>query len=203
MPQKYHTIYQNCEGSYTEKGSRFLAFGYPLTNESQIRNLKESLRKQHHKAVHVVYASRTGFAGEKERSSDDGEPSGSAGKPVLHVLKKYDITFYALFVVRYFGGKKLGVPGLIHAYTTACNNAIVCTNIETIYIIDFYKITCTAAILPAVMHTMNQCGVRIQDMEIAGEICTFICSFEKRHAETVIPKIKLHWQVTMEFIKSQ
>ncbi|MBC8045477.1 MAG: YigZ family protein [Fimbriimonadaceae bacterium] len=202
LPYKYNTVKKFSEGIYTEKGSKFLAFGFHLQNDEKIKSIKEQLRKEHHKAVHVAYAYRLGYTGETEKVSDDGEPAGSAGKPILNVLKKHDLTYCAIFVVRYYGGKKLGIPGLIHAYAAAVNNVLEKSTMEIIAIKEFYKIMCNTAQLNTIVHVINQYGAQIETMNIEDETSNFIISFEREYAETVLSKLKTLWNTQLEYIES-
>ncbi|MDR2563758.1 MAG: IMPACT family protein [Prevotellaceae bacterium] len=124
MSDTYYTISAPSEGVYKEKGSRFLAFAYPLGDESEVRQLLTALKKKYYDARHHCFAYRLGASGEIWRASDDGEPSGTGGKPILGQLTSKNLTCVAIFVVRYFGGIKLGVSGLINAYRTAAADAI-------------------------------------------------------------------------------
>lgn len=120
----YRTIEQPSEGIYKEKGSKFLAFAYPVTTENEVKELLKELRKKYYDARHHVYAFRLGADLKTFRCSDDGEPSNSSGPPVLGQIQSHELTNILIVVVRFFGGTKLGVPGLIHAYRTAAANAI-------------------------------------------------------------------------------
>jgi uncharacterized YigZ family protein len=120
----YRTIEQPSEGIYKEKGSKFLAFAYPVTTENEVKELIKELRKKYYDARHHVYAFRLGADLKTFRCSDDGEPSNSSGPPVLGQIQSHELTNILIVVVRFFGGTKLGIPGLIHAYRTAAANAI-------------------------------------------------------------------------------
>lgn len=115
----YLTITQLSIEEYKDKGSRFMAYAYPIQNKEEVKNILLNLKKEHSKAVHFCYAYRIGIDGNSFRVSDDGEPSGSAGKPILNQIDSKQLTNILVVVVRYFGGTLLGVPGLINAYKTA------------------------------------------------------------------------------------
>lgn len=117
--QFYYTIQQSSEAVFTDKGSKFIAYAYPLQNTNAVKLLLQNLKKQHPKAVHYCYAYRLGSDGLQFKQSDDGEPSGTAGKPILNQIISKELTNILVVVVRYFGGTLLGVPGLINAYKTA------------------------------------------------------------------------------------
>ncbi len=119
MAYTYKTIAANTEGQYKEKGSRFLAFGFPVKTDIEIKNILENLRKVHHSAKHVCYAYRLGYENYISRMNDDGEPSGTAGKPIFNQIVAHDLTYILIAVVRYFGGQLLGTAGLMNAYREA------------------------------------------------------------------------------------
>ena len=112
----YLTLAEPAEALYKEKGSKFLAYAYPVSSEEQIRECLDALRKRYYDATHHCYAWRLGADGQNYRVNDDGEPSSTAGRPILGQLLSYGVTDVLVVVVRYFGGTKLGVSGLIAAY---------------------------------------------------------------------------------------
>jgi uncharacterized YigZ family protein len=120
----YLTLNKVTEGLYKEKGSKFIAFAYPVYSEDDIKEALAEVRKSHHSARHHCYAWRLGHEKEHYRANDDGEPSNSAGKPILGQVQSFDLTNVLIVVVRYFGGIKLGVGGLITAYREAAKDAI-------------------------------------------------------------------------------
>lgn len=120
----YKTIATPTEGIYKEKGSKFLAYAYPVRSEEEVKEYVQALKKEYFNARHHCYAYRIGGHGENFRANDDGEPSGTAGKPILGQLLSNKLTNVLVVVVRYFGGIKLGTSGLIVAYRTATADAI-------------------------------------------------------------------------------
>lgn len=123
-PDTYRTIKQPSEGVFRDRGSKFLAFAYPVKSEEEIGSILGDLRKRYHDARHHCFAYRLGSAGQAFRVNDDGEPSGSAGKPILGQIRSHDLSNVLIVVVRYFGGTKLGVGGLIQAYRSAAAEAL-------------------------------------------------------------------------------
>lgn len=121
---KFLTIASPSQGSYKEKGSKFMAFAFPVTTEDEVKEHIKELKKQYYDARHHVYAFRLGADMKTFRCSDDGEPSNSSGPPVLGQIKSNELTNILVVVVRYFGGTKLGVPGLVNAYKSATADAI-------------------------------------------------------------------------------
>lgn len=120
----YKTIEEQGEGIYTEKRSKFLAFAIPVTTIEQVKERVDAYQKKYYDARHVCYAYRLGERGEQERSNDNGEPSGTAGKPILGQIHSKELTNVLVIVVRYFGGVKLGTSGLIVAYRLAAAEAL-------------------------------------------------------------------------------
>ena len=120
----FRTLAAPATGEFRDRGSKFLAFAFPIRNEADVRTYLDALRVQHPKAVHHCYAYRLGLDRNNYRANDDGEPGGSAGRPILNVLYSRDLTNVLVVVVRYFGGTLLGVPGLINAYKTATMAAL-------------------------------------------------------------------------------
>jgi uncharacterized YigZ family protein len=112
------------EGLYKEKGSKFLAFAFPVSDEIQIRGIIAALKKEHHSARHHCYAWRIGYDQKLFRSSDDGEPSGTAGRPIFGQILQRGLTDILIVVVRYFGGLLLGTSGLTNAYKKAASNVL-------------------------------------------------------------------------------
>ncbi len=138
--EKYKTISRTSEGYYKEKGSKFFAFAYPVSSEEEIKEIQQKLRKDYYDARHHVFAWRLGADKKRYRASDDGEPSNSSGPPILGQIQSFDLTNILIVVIRYFGGTKLGVSGLINAYRTAAKEAIANNNIEEKTVMSYYRI---------------------------------------------------------------
>lgn len=130
----YHTLSSTGEALYTEKRSRFYAFAMHVANENEVKIYVAEFRKKYYDARHVCYAYVLGKDGEQTRVTDDGEPSGSAGKPILGQLRSSNLTYTLIVVVRYFGGIKLGTGGLSVAYKTAAAAALAAATIEEQFI---------------------------------------------------------------------
>ena len=124
MNDLYKTLAAPSEGIYKEKGSRFLAFAYPINSVDEAMQIVAELKKKYHDARHHCYAYRLGLNGDDFRANDDGEPSGTAGRPILGQLLSFEVTNVLVVVVRYFGGIKLGTSGLIVAYKSATSDAL-------------------------------------------------------------------------------
>ncbi|REE01033.1 IMPACT family protein [Marinoscillum furvescens] len=130
---EFFTIEAPSEGLFKEKGSKFLAYAYPVESEADVKNRLEELRKQYYDARHHCYAYIIGLKKQAYRANDDGEPNHSAGDPILGQIRSMNLTNCLVVVVRYFGGTKLGVGGLIAAYKTAAEEALKQAKIRTIY----------------------------------------------------------------------
>ncbi|HNQ68077.1 MAG TPA: YigZ family protein [Bacteroidales bacterium] len=124
MNDKYKTIEDCSEGFFSDKGSKFLAFAYPVKKEGEIKQIINDVKKKYHDARHHVYAYIIGYNQESFRANDDGEPTNSSGMPLLGQIRSFGLTNVLIIVVRYFGGTKLGIPGLINAYKSAAKDAI-------------------------------------------------------------------------------
>lgn len=138
----YRTIEKPAEGLFRDRGSKFLAFAYPITAETEIKAIVAKLKSEHPKANHHCWAMRLGIDRSVFRVNDDGEPSGTAGRPILNMLLSRDLTNIVVVVVRYFGGTLLGVPGLINAYKSATVDAldkaaIAEKTVNDIYLVEF------------------------------------------------------------------
>lgn len=139
MTDSYTTIEKASEGLFKDKGSKFLAYAYPVESEDEIKEHIQILKKEHHSARHHCFAWILGAEGDRFRANDDGEPSSTAGRPILNQIRRLELTNVLIVVVRYFGGTLLGVSGLIKAYGEAAANALQNARIVTkIVEIPFY-----------------------------------------------------------------
>ncbi|MDP4183933.1 MAG: YigZ family protein [Bacteroidota bacterium] len=140
MSDTYRTIRAASEGLFKDKGSRFIAYAFPVYTEEEIREHVNRLKKEHHAARHHCYAWRLGAENQTFRANDDGEPSGTAGKPILGQIQSFDLTNILVVVVRYFGGTLLGVSGLINAYRSATIEVINNSEIISCIVEDVIKV---------------------------------------------------------------
>jgi uncharacterized YigZ family protein len=157
----YNTIEQEGTAEFKDRGSKFLAYAFPFSDITLLKDIIKKLKKEHTKAVHFCFAYRIGIEGNVFRSSDDGEPSGSAGKPILGQLDSKEITNCLIVVVRYFGGSLLGVPGLINAYKSAASMALQVVPLVQKPILHLYNIQFNYTQMNDVMMIMNQFGCEI------------------------------------------
>jgi uncharacterized YigZ family protein len=163
MFDEYKTIAEKSEGIFREKGSKFLAFAFPVETEDEISAIRVELRKKYFDARHHVYAFQLGVENPAYRASDDGEPSNSSGPPVLGQIRSYGLTNILIVVVRYFGGTKLGVPGLINAYKSAAKNALDNAKIVEKKVVMAVKIGFSYQSLNEVMKILKTDGVKIKN----------------------------------------
>jgi uncharacterized YigZ family protein len=179
---KYLSIAKISEGFYKEKGSKFYAFAVPCKTEDEVKSFIQTKRKEHHQAVHVCSAFRLGSDKKLYRSSDDGEPSNSAGPPILGQIQSFDVSNVLIAVVRYYGGTNLGVGGLITAYRTAAKEALENAEIieceeEVVWDLQF-----SYADLPQVMKSLKAypCTILTQELSEIGQISVSIPMSQER-----------------------
>lgn len=162
MTDQYRTITNQIgEGFYSEKRSKFLAFAHHVTNENEVKELLQAYKKKYYDARHCCYAYMLGADRSVFRANDDGEPSSTAGKPILGQINAHELTDILIVVVRYFGGTKLGTSGLIVAYRTAAAAAIENAQIETRYVEDIIDYSFTYPLLNEVMRVVKELEPRI------------------------------------------
>jgi len=188
-PTFYNTIEKPSVAEFKEKGSRFIAYAYPIDTVDDFKKLLQNLKKEHPKAVHHCFAYRIGTDGNNFRVSDAGEPSGTAGKPILGQIDSKVITNTAVFVVRYFGGSLLGVPGLINAYKTTATLALQVVPIIQKQIEIKYSIHFDYTQMNEVMMVMKQCNCTIitQEMQL---FCNITAGISKSRLEEVLYRLK-------------
>lgn len=155
----YRTIVRSSEAQHRVLGSRHLAFVYPVHTEEEIKAIVEQLWKEHHNATHICYAWRLGWDKSKFRMNDDGEPSGTAGRPIFGQIQSFDLTNVLAVVIRYFGGTKLGTGGLIDAYKTATKLAIEASEIAEKEVMDRFIIQFGHEQMPGVMKLLKEMGM--------------------------------------------
>lgn len=169
---RYFTLKGNSEGFYKEKGSKFLAFAYVVSDEDEVKQKLAELKKTYYDARHYCYAYVLGTKSEKYRANDDGEPGHSAGDPILGQIRSNKLTNTLIVVVRYFGGTKLGIGGLINAYKTAAADAILNNSIQEKLIFSEVVIQFEYDHLNQVMKLVKDYNLEIitQKMEISCEM---------------------------------
>lgn len=185
MKDTYSTIaFPSPEILYKEKNSKFFGYTFPVTNENEIKEHLDVLRKQHHGAVHFCYAFQLGTETLYFRANDDGEPSNSAGMPIYGQIQSFGVTNVLVVVVRFFGGVKLGVGGLISAYRTAAQMALAEAEIIEKTIDISFEITFDYKNMNKVMRVIKEKNLEIVSQEM-NESCKIILSTRKKNAETI------------------
>ncbi|MFK5878637.1 MAG: YigZ family protein [Flavobacteriaceae bacterium] len=184
-PDTYKTIKKSFEGEpYKEKGSKFYGYAFPVTNENQVKEFIDELKSQHHKARHWCYAWRLGTETTRFRANDDGEPSNSAGQPILGQLVSFDVTNILVVVVRYFGGTKLGVGGLITAYKSSAKFVLQEAKIVEKTIDIQFKLTFEYEFLDKVMRVIKEKNLRVNN-QVMEMNCVFEISVRKKDAVAI------------------
>lgn len=175
----YQTITEASEGVFRDKGSKFIAYAYPIKSETEVKEITAKLRAEHNKARHFCWAIRLTPDRNVHKFNDDGEPSGTAGRPILNALLSADVTNILVVVVRYFGGTLLGVPGLINAYKTATVDALNTAEIITKTVNDVYELEFDYLMMNDVMRV-----VKDEQLNILSQNFDTYCklSFEVRKA---------------------
>jgi uncharacterized YigZ family protein len=164
----YNTIEQTGHAAYTDRGSKFTAYVFPLADVNDFKEKLAAIKKEHPKATHHCFAYRLGLNGDNYRVSDDGEPSGSAGRPILGQIDSKQLTNILIVVVRYFGGTLLGVPGLINAYKSAAALALQVTPMVQKTVLENYHLQFDYTQMNDVMRIVKQfdCKVMKQEMQL-------------------------------------
>jgi len=179
MTDEYRTIKQTSEGYYTEKRSKFLAFAHPVSTVDEIKDLLAAYRKKYYDARHVCYAYMLGAGREDFRANDDGEPSSTAGKPILGQINSNELTDILIVVVRYYGGVNLGTSGLIVAYREAAADAIAHATIETRQVEERIEHTFAYPQMNDVMRIVKDMQPRILSQTYEGASCRLVLSIRK------------------------
>jgi uncharacterized YigZ family protein len=189
MMESYFTIDRTATAEYKDRGSKFLAYAFPVKSTDEIKERLQEVKKEHPKATHHCLAYRLGTDGTQFRASDDGEPSGTAGKPILGQIDSKQLTDVLVIVVRYFGGTLLGAPGLINAYKTATALVLqlipaVQKNVEVKYTLSF-----DYTILNEVMMVVkqNNCSVLSQELQL---FCAMQIGVPKANQELCLLRLK-------------
>ncbi len=195
MTDSYITISTPGEAVYKEKGSKFLSFAFHIDDEDEADAIRKDFKKKYYDATHVVYAFRIGPEGEQFRAADDGEPSGSSGLPVLNTIKSKNITNVIVLVVRYFGGTKLGIPGLIDAYSQAAAMALDAAETEERLVTDTINVTVPYSQMNYVMRIVKDQDLQIAEM--GGSVdCEMKILVRKNLKENILELLNKNGKIT-------
>lgn len=189
MKDTYKTIVAASQGLYKEKGSKFIAFAYPVVTEDQIKEHIAVLKEEYFDARHHCYAYSLGADKARFRMNDDGEPSSTAGKPIYGQILSNDLTDILVVVIRYFGGTKLGVPGLINAYKSATADAIANAEIVEKTVNAIFTIQFDYIVMNSVMKIVKECAPEVLDRKFEN-ICTMVLSIRESEAEELLSRLE-------------
>ncbi|MBI5010960.1 MAG: YigZ family protein, partial [Bacteroidia bacterium] len=184
----YKTIKKPSRGIFRDKGSKFIAFAFPVNDQESVKGIVDNLRKEYHDARHHCYAYMIGYQRTVWRINDDGEPSGTAGKPILGQINSNVLTNILIVVIRYFGGTLLGVPGLINAYKTAASEAIQNSEIIECTVKDYYEVSFPFESMNDVMKILKDEGSGQSGQTFDLE-CSIIVNFRISNGERILARL--------------
>jgi uncharacterized YigZ family protein len=184
----YNTIEKPSMAEFKDRGSRFIAYAYPVLSADDFKKRWKALKEEHPKAVHHCFAYRIGTDGNNFRAGDDGEPAGSAGKPILNQIDSKGLTNVAVVVVRYFGGTLLGVPGLINAYKTATSLALQLTPITEKPVLLSYELQFDYTQMNEIMMVVKRFGCVIETNEVQL-FCRMVIGIPKDSLDLCLAKL--------------
>jgi uncharacterized YigZ family protein len=198
----YRTINSQSTGLYKEKGSKFIAIASPVKDDIEVKSVLERLRKEYYDARHHCYAYVLGFDKSSWRANDDGEPSGTAGRPIHGQIQSYDLTNVLIVVVRYFGGIKLGVSGLINAYKTAAADALSQADIQERTVNEIYELRFNYEAMNDIMKIVKDDGLLLLNTQFDLE-CNLTYKIRKKDADKVNEKFRKSYGSKVIYLKSE
>ncbi|MGM1430623.1 IMPACT family protein [Sphingobacterium lactis] len=197
----YRTIDEPSEGIFRDKGSKFIAYAYPFKDENSIKDIIAELKSLHPKARHHCWAYRLTPDRTVFRVNDDGEPSGTAGRPILNVLLSMDVTNIMVVVVRYFGGTLLGVPGLINAYKTATQEALEAARIVEKTVNDVYEVAFDYMQMNDVMRIVKDSDLQVLSQDFDTN-CKITFEIRKLQVNEVIGRLEKVDQAKIKYLRT-
>ena len=189
MPDEYKTIAKSGEGTYTEKRSKFLAFSHHVTSQDEVKEILKEYRKKYYDARHVCYAYMLGPERNDFRANDDGEPSGTAGKPILGQINSAELTDILIVVVRYYGGVNLGTGGLVVAYRTGAMEAVTNSEVVSRQVEEIVSYTFPYVMMNSVMKVVKDMSPRIVSQTF-DNTCTINLGIRKSKVAELKEKLK-------------
>jgi len=198
---KYKEIQDPTQGLYKAKGSKFIAHAFRVMNEDEVKNRLEELRKTYYDARHHCYAYVLNPDKSAYRVNDDGEPSGSAGRPIHGQIQSFDLTNVLVVVIRYFGGTKLGIPGLIEAYRESTKEALQNAKIKDLFVKDVYSVKFQYPDMGIVMRILKDEELKPFDQDFTVN-CKLYFSIRKNESERLFEKFKLIHTLTIKYEKT-
>ncbi|MFN7325585.1 MAG: IMPACT family protein [Chitinophagales bacterium] len=198
MKDTYLTLAGPSIAEFKDRASKFLAYAWPVKSEEEIQQYIEALKKQHFKANHHCFAWRLGQDGHLFRANDDGEPSGTAGRPILGQIDSAQLTDVLIVVVRYFGGTLLGTSGLINAYRESACAAIQSGEIKEVILYDVFTISVEYGMLPELVQGLHKIQAIIQSEEY-GDLATIVIAIRKSDSTRKLLELRARiYKVSME-----
>ena len=198
MIDSFHTISGPSTGEFKDRGSKFIAYAWPVRNEEAAMACVEGLRKEHFKARHHCFAWRLGLDGQRFRANDDGEPSGTAGRPILGQIDATGLTDVVVVVVRYFGGVLLGTSGLIQAYRESAAEALRQAMVVEKIVLDFFRFEFDYALMPDVMQALKKLEIELFRQEFNGRGMIEAGIRQSEVADKLLKIKALLWKVSTE-----
>ena len=196
----YKTIKTLSQGVFKDKGSKFISFAYPVSEQEAVKPIIDDIKKKYHDARHHCYAYMIGYERKNWRINDDGEPSGTAGKPILGQINSAGLTNILIVVVRYFGGTLLGTSGLINAYKRAAADAINAAETTELFVKDYYQIKFSYESLSKVMKILKEknTGIANQSFDIS---CCIKIDFRVLNKSKILEKLSRINDMEITFIE--
>ena len=201
IEDKYKEVKNHSTGIYKEKGSKFIAYSYPVYSEDQVKEKLEEVRKLEYSARHYCYAYILNPDKSSQRANDDGEPSSAAGKPILGQILSNDLTNILIVVVRYFGGVKLGFPGLIRSYKTAAADTIANSTLITKTIKEQYEVSFKYPQMNDVMRLIKEFDLEVVNTDFQID-CKLIFAVPKSKANDILNTFKKNHELRIEYLKT-
>jgi len=199
----YKTIAAESKGLFKDRGSRFIAIARPVSSQEEIKTVLEDLRKEYHDARHHCYAWMLTPDRQAWRVNDDGEPSGTAGRPIMGQINSRELTNIVVVVIRYFGGTLLGVSGLINAYRSAAEDALANARIIEKHVTESWLVTFPYTSMNDVMKVLKDEGCGQQAHDYTGENCSAQISFRASKADTVTGRLQKITGLTLSWLRTE
>ncbi len=198
----YRTISKTSKGIFRDRGSRFIAIASPAHSADEIKVMIDGYRKTYHDARHHCYAWMLGYERLQWRSNDDGEPAGTAGKPILGQINSNELTNILIVVIRYFGGTLLGTSGLINAYRSAAADAIMNSEITVCTVRSFYRVRFPYEAMNNVMKIIKDEDI-IQSDQVFEQDCILKAGIRQSRKDAILGRLKAIGNVTADFLETR
>jgi uncharacterized YigZ family protein len=197
----YKTISIAAQGVFTDRGSKFIAYTFPIRSDSEVKKLISQIKTEHPKGAHYCWAFRISPDRSIFKLNDDGEPPGTAGRPILNTLLSFDVTDMLVIVVRYFGGTLLGVPGLINAYKTATTEALNASQIISKTLNDVYRIDFDYIQMNAVMKVLKEESLTFRN-QTSDVKCSLEVEIRKSNLNLILEKFNAIQNLKFTFLQT-